>query len=84
MTPDEQEALSKRYNNETIIILRLKSGNIAVLNRGFELCGITEPADEGPNLSTWELIQSLWYPPQPPPLSQEKQEAEDVLRSAGL
>lgn len=78
MTADEQEALSRRYNNETIIILRLKSGNIAVLNRGFELCGIITQDD------AWRRMQEVWYPPQPPPLSQEKQEAEDVLRSAGL
>jgi hypothetical protein len=32
MTQDEQEALSRRYSNDIIILLPLKSGNIAVFN----------------------------------------------------
>lgn len=42
MTPDEQEALSRRYSDDSIIILPLSSGRIAVFNRAFELCGFID------------------------------------------
>lgn len=56
MSPDEQEARWRRYSNDVIKLLPLKSGRIAVFNRGGDLCGIYF----GDRIS--ELME-LWYPP---------------------
>jgi UPF0288 family protein (methanogenesis marker protein 3) len=46
MTPDEQEARWRKYSDDRIILLPLKSGNIAVFNNAAEFCGIVEPKQE--------------------------------------
>jgi hypothetical protein len=43
MSPDEQEARWRKYSDDRIILLPLKSGKIAVFNNAAELCGIEEP-----------------------------------------
>lgn len=62
MSPDEQEARSRRLSNDVIMLLPLQGGNIAVFNRAGELCGIVEPLvwDEE---NFWENIMKLWHPP---------------------
>jgi len=45
MTPDKQEALSKRYGTEVFSVLILKSNNIAVFGHHKKLLGIFESAD---------------------------------------
>jgi hypothetical protein len=42
MTTDEQEALSRRFGNEVIIILALRSTNWAIFNSARELCAIVQ------------------------------------------
>jgi hypothetical protein len=42
MSPDEQEARWRKYSDDRIILLPLKSGNIAVFNNAAEFCGITQ------------------------------------------
>lgn len=42
MTADEQEALSRRYANDVVIILKLASGRFAVFNNARELCSIVD------------------------------------------
>lgn len=39
MSPDEQEALSRRYGDEVIMLLPLRSGRLAIFNNARELCG---------------------------------------------
>lgn len=65
MTPDEQEALSRRYSNDIIILLPLKSGNIAVFNNeSRKLCGIIEDYDAFfSSPSTWTAIKDAWSKP---------------------
>lgn len=50
MTPDEQEALSRKYSDDVIILLPLKSGHVAVFNSARELCGI----DDGYGFCEWD------------------------------
>lgn len=64
MSPDEQEARSRRYSNDVIMLLPLQSGNIAIFNRAGDLCGIVEGADDEPADSTlWDRISGTWHPP---------------------
>jgi hypothetical protein len=60
MTRDEQEALSRKYSNDVMILLPLYSGAIAIFNNARELCGIIEPP-----FDEWRIgdIQDLWRPP---------------------
>lgn len=53
-TPEGREALSLRYGNAVIPILRLSNGHFAVFNHAYELCGIVD------NLSEWPPI--CWFP----------------------
>lgn len=46
MSPDEQEALSRRYGDEVIMLLPLRSGRLAVFNNARELCGFVAQEDE--------------------------------------
>jgi len=57
MTPDEQEALSRKHSNDVLLILSLKSGRFAVFNRAFELCGIA---------NSMEDALAIWYAPASP------------------
>jgi hypothetical protein len=57
VTSDEQEALSRKYSNDVLLILPLKSGKIAVFNRAFELCGIANSMDDA---------LGIWYAPASP------------------
>ena len=43
--PDVQEALSRRYGNDLVIMLPLSSGNIAIFRRDFELQEILSDFD---------------------------------------
>ena len=56
MTQDEQEALSKKYGTEVVMLLPLKSGKIAIFNSARELCGIID----GERINTWN---TTWHPP---------------------
>lgn len=61
MTRDEQEAGSRRYGNDVIILLPLESGNVAVLNCCREVCGIVNPAEwAGEHLLA--LLTETWHP----------------------
>lgn len=55
--PDAQEALSKCYGNDVIILVPLKSGRWAIGNNARQLCGIVESSPE------IEQIRKLWYAP---------------------
>lgn len=58
MIKDEQEALSRKYSNDVIILLRLSSGNLAVFNNARELTGITTDRDI---VNAFNLIEcQLW------------------------
>ena len=63
MTVDEQEALSRRYGNEVISFLILRSGNVAVFNSARELCGIV-PRGMAP--TDIIEVQLAWNPPASP------------------
>lgn len=45
MTSEEQEALSRKYSNEVVMLLRLSSGSIAVFNAARELVSICRSDD---------------------------------------
>jgi hypothetical protein len=67
MSPDEQEARSRRLSNDVIMLLPLSSGRVAVFNRGGDLCGIAQHPDktgiyEACDLAIWEIMR-LWHPP---------------------
>jgi hypothetical protein len=66
MSPDEQEARSRRYAHERIVLLPLSSGNIAVFNCAGDLCGIEAPERwkhhvEGGFIEVEMLLS--WHPP---------------------
>jgi hypothetical protein len=64
--PRVQEALSRKYGNDVVILLPLKRGGIAIFNSGRELCGFVFPPDEWSTTNAsffWEEIQSTWHPP---------------------
>jgi hypothetical protein len=50
MTPEEQEAKSRKYGNEGIIVVPLRGGHFAVFNRAYDLCGIANSWDEIPSV----------------------------------
>jgi hypothetical protein len=66
--PDVQEALSRRYSDDIIMLLPLRSGAIGVFNAARELCGFIESyqlvyaSDWGPG-DLWEWIKNVWHPP---------------------
>lgn len=60
MSPDEQEARSRRYCNDVIMLLPLSSGAIAIFNRAGDLCNILEPPFDEWRFS--DLINA-WHPP---------------------
>lgn len=55
MPPETQEALSRRYSDDIVILLQLENGNIAVFNNAREFCGVVT------SLETWP--PSCWKPP---------------------
>lgn len=57
--PDVQEALSRRYSDDIIMLLPLKSGAIGVFNAARELCGLLAHDED----DDWPSIQRVWYPP---------------------
>jgi hypothetical protein len=89
MTRDEQEALSRKYGNELVLLLPLSSGNVAVFNTARELCSIVEPNLGYRTPTIGDLSDpacGFWFPP-------KRQEAlmracaddvVDTLRQAGL
>lgn len=60
--PRVQEALSRKYGNDVVILLPLKreQGTIAVFNSGRELCGFIQIHVDG--IDEHELM-STWHPP---------------------
>ena len=82
MTSDEQEALSKRYGNEIIILLPLSSGNVAVFNSARELCGIAENRKWS---MSFAACKSVWYPPKAKEVNiKVTPAAADLLKNLGL
>jgi hypothetical protein len=66
MSPDEQEARSRRLSNDVIMLLPLSSGRVAVFNRGGDLCGYAYPPDEWstePANAFWDAVRFAWHPP---------------------
>lgn len=61
MEPDEQEALSRFYSPDTVMLLPLKSGRTAVFNRAGELCGY---------IDGWR-VPECWHAPKARPLAHE-------------
>jgi hypothetical protein len=85
MTTDEQEALSRKYSNDLILLLPLKSGNIAVFNTARELTGIAVPFQGS---ITMAELATQWLPPEIPEqltitLSHDDETIE-ALRRLGL
>jgi hypothetical protein len=68
--PDVQEALSRRYSDDIIILLPLRSGAIGVFNSARELCGfIDDPREfctEG-GYSFSAALSDTWEPPKAAP-----------------
>lgn len=60
--PDMQEALSRRYSDDIIMLLPLRSGQIAVFNSARELCGFAG-AIEFDEEFFWGKILEMWHPP---------------------
>jgi hypothetical protein len=60
--PRVQEALSRKYGNDVVILLPLKreQGTIAVFNSARELCGFISVHVDG--IDEYELM-STWHPP---------------------
>ncbi len=63
MTTEEQEALSGRYGNDIILVLPLRSGNVAVFNSARELCGIVEAPRYGGEPLINANVHAVWFPP---------------------
>ncbi|SRR6266550_2585011 len=67
MTSDEQEALSRKYSDDVILLLPLKSGDrVAVFNNARELCGFFDLGHGDPATSDFERIMWFWHPPTKP------------------
>lgn len=67
MDADEQEALSRKYSDDVILLLPLKDNeHVAVFNNARELCGFIELWTGGPELSDWEKIMMVWRAPTKP------------------
>lgn len=60
--PDVQEALSRKYSDDVIMLLPLKNGTLAVWNSARELCGFVHRSVNGP---FWNEIERVWHPPKP-------------------
>lgn len=77
MSPDEQEARSRRLSNDRIILLPLSSGAIAVFNNAGELCGIIEEAFA----NRWHFrdLMEMWHPP-----AQREAKPRPTLEELGL
>ncbi len=55
--PRVQEALSRKYGNDVIILLPLnQSDGVAIFNNARELCGFVDDALE-------EDVLAIWHPP---------------------
>jgi hypothetical protein len=62
MSPDEQEARWRKYSDDVIMLLPLKSGSVAVFNSARELCDIMYLDD--PEIKGFMSdIVAHWYPP---------------------
>lgn len=57
--PDVQEALSRKYSDDVIMLLPLKSHKVAVFNAARDLCGIASI------LPSWVEVRNVWHPPKP-------------------
>jgi hypothetical protein len=56
--PDVQEALSRRYSDDIVMLLPLRSSRLAVFNAARELCGFLSVERD-----QHERIMSVWHPP---------------------
>jgi len=63
LTVDEQEALSRRYSNDMVSFLVLRSGNVAVFNSARELCGVVEAPRYGGEPLINANVRAVWFPP---------------------
>lgn len=72
--PDVQEALSRRYSDDIIILLPLQNRaddplatRLAVFNSARELCGFADvfcdTYGSGAEYDTWDKISEAWHPP---------------------
>jgi hypothetical protein len=66
--PDVQEALSRRYSDDIIMLLPLRSGAIGVFNAARELCGFTKfhemsYKEYNYHFVDWRVIADVWHPP---------------------
>jgi hypothetical protein len=67
--PDVQEALSRRYSDDIIMLLPLRSGAVAVFNAARELCGfskfheMTYKEKYHYHFVDWILVKACWHPP---------------------
>ncbi len=66
MTEDEQEALSRKYSDDVILLLPLESGRIAVLNNARELCGCLDTWCYSGHECLWHRIKEIWHAPAKP------------------
>lgn len=76
MTAEEQEALSRKYSDDVILLLPLSTGSIAVFNNSRTLCGIIPPSIFSP--SDLNVLTQVWRK------SQIVQQVFRVRQSGGL
>lgn len=72
MTPDEQEALSRKYSNDIVMLLPVASGRVAVLSFNRQLLGFLERDGANDDLRLFRAFQQneklAKQQPQPKPL----------------
>jgi hypothetical protein len=90
MSPDEQEAQSRKYGRDVIVLLPLRSGRVAVLNAARELCGyVSIELNEfwTEEKLDWIELRSVWRAPAlriESYRTMKEEDADELLREAGL
>lgn len=90
MSPDEQEAHSRKYGRDVIILLSLASGRIAILNAARELCGyVSIEVNEfwTEEKLDWTELRSVWRAPalrNESYRTMKEEDADELLKEAGL
>lgn len=60
MSPDEQEAESRKHSSDGVMMLALSSGKIAVFNRAFQLDRIIDPENTSSGVPLlFEILKSV-------------------------
>lgn len=83
MTPDEQEALSRKYSDDVILLLPLKSGSWAVLNNARELCGFLNEEELFTDMLQ-DRLNGVWHRPIQLPTKKNVYLGDEFLKELGL